>query len=80
MPYKPRHGQPKRYEATILEDGSLSLLDQVFGSPSYAALAGINDSGSVRKTVNGWTSWKTMDGRLLSELREAFLVLEPTQN
>ena len=41
MSYRPRNGQPKRYEATILEEGSLSLLDQVFGSPSYAALAGL---------------------------------------
>ena len=74
MPYKPRNGHPKRYEATILEDGSLTLLDQVFGSPSYAALAGINDSGSTRQTVNGWTSWKTSDGKLLSELREQYLL------
>lgn len=74
MPYKPRNGQPKRYEATIMEDGSLTLLDQVFGSPSYAALAGINDSGSTRQTVNGWTSWKTNDGKLLSELREQYLL------
>jgi hypothetical protein len=74
MPYKPRNGQPKRYEATILEDGSLKLLEQVFGSPSYAALAGINDSGSTRQTVNGWTSWKTNDGKLLSELREQYLL------
>lgn len=51
MSYRPRNGQPKRYEATILEEGSLSLLDQVFGSPSYAALAGIIDSGSTRQTV-----------------------------
>ena len=80
MPYRPRNGQPKRYEATILEDGSLSLLDQVFGSPSYAALAGIIDSGSTRQTVNGWTSWKTEDGKLLAELREQFLMLEPNDN
>lgn len=73
MPYKPRNGQPKLYEATILEDGSLSLLGQTFGSPSYAALAGINDSGSTRKSVNGWTSWKTTDGKLISQLREQFL-------
>jgi Restriction Enzyme Adenine Methylase Associated len=76
MPYKPRNGQPKRYEATILEDGSLALLDRVFGSPSYAALAGINDSGSTRQTVNGWTSWKTTDGKLLSELRDQYLLQE----
>lgn len=80
MPYKPRNGQPKRYEATILEDGSLALLDQIFGSPSYAALAGINDSGSTRQTVNGWTSWKTEDGRLLSELREQYLMSEANKN
>jgi len=73
MPYRPRNGEPKLYEATILEDGSLSVLGRVFGSPSYAALAAINDSGSTRQTVNGWTSWKTMDGRLLSELREQYL-------
>lgn len=73
MPYKPRNGQPKRYEATIMEDGSLALLDQVFGSPSYAALAGINDSGSTRQTVNGWTSWRTNEGKFLSELREQYL-------
>ena len=80
MTYKPRNGQPKRYEATIQEDGSLVLLNQVFGSPSYAALAGINDSGSKRQTVNGWTSWKTSDGKLLSELREQFLLLDTNNN
>jgi len=73
MSYKPRNGQPKRYEANILEDGSLEVLDQIFGSPSYAALACINDSGSIRQTVNGWTAWKTLDGRQLSELREQYL-------
>jgi RAMA domain-containing protein len=76
MPYKPRNGQQKQYEATILENGSLSVLGRVYGSPSYAALAGINDSGSTRQTVNGWTSWKTSDGQLLSQLREKFLQLE----
>ena len=53
MVYKPRNGQQKRYEATVLEDGSLELLGQQFSSPSYAALAGIQDAGSDRKTVNG---------------------------
>jgi hypothetical protein len=76
MLYKPRHGQLKRYEATILPDGSLAALNQVFGSPSYAALAGINDAGSTRQTVNGWTSWKTTDGKLISELREQYLLQE----
>jgi hypothetical protein len=77
MLYKPRNGQTKRYEATVLEDGSLLLLDQSYGSPSYAALAGIIDSGSTRQTVNGWTSWKTEGGKLIAELREEYLRLEP---
>ena len=80
MSYRPRNGQPKRYEATILEDGSLSVLDQVFGSPSYAALAGISDAGSTRQTVNGWTSWKTQEGRTLAELREQYLLSEPNED
>ncbi|MBC7391062.1 MAG: hypothetical protein H7329_17790 [Opitutaceae bacterium] len=73
MTYKPRNGQQKRYEATILEDGSVEVLGQQFNSPSWAALAGIQDAGSDRKTVNGWTSWKTLNNRTLAELREQLL-------
>lgn len=73
MVYKPRNGQQKRYEATVLEDGSLELLGQQFSSPSYAALAGIQDAGSDRKTVNGWTSWKTHKNRTLADLRDQLL-------
>jgi len=72
MTYKLRSGTygKKEYEATILDDGSLSLLGQTFNSPSYAAIACIQDAGSDRNTVNGWTSWKTIDGRTLSDIRE----------
>lgn len=73
MAYKPRNGQPKRYEAVVLEDGSLELLGQQFSSPSYAALAGIQDAGSDRKTVNGWTSWRNLQNRTLADLREQLL-------
>jgi len=73
MLYKPRNGNQKKYEAIILKDGSLELLGQIFSSPSYAALAGIQDAGSDRKTVNGWTSWKTSNGLLLADLREKLL-------
>jgi len=73
MSYKPRNGQPKKYEAVVLEDGSLELLGQQFSSPSYAALAGIQDAGSDRKTVNGWTSWKNLQNSTLAELREQLL-------
>ncbi|MBK8698585.1 MAG: hypothetical protein IPN29_03220 [Saprospiraceae bacterium] len=73
MAYKPRNGQQKKYEATVLEDGSLELLGQLFSSPSYAALAGIQDAGSDRKTVNGWISWKNNKSKTLADLREQLL-------
>lgn len=73
MTYKPRNGQQKKYEAVILEDGSLELLGQTFSSPSYAALAGIQNAGSDRKTVNGWTSWKTSKNKTLADLRDQFM-------
>lgn len=80
MSYKPRNGQQKKYEAKILEDGSLELLDQTFSAPSYAALAGIQDAGSDRKTVNGWTSWKTSSGQTLADLREKLLNKSTIEN
>ena len=73
MNYKPRNGRKKQYTAIIQEDGSLELLSQKFSSPSYAALAGIQDAGSDRQTVNGWTSWKTTNGETIAELRNRFL-------
>lgn len=73
MTYKPRGGKKRRYEAEIADDGSLIVLGKKIKSPSYAALVGIQDAGSDRQTVNGWTSWKTADGRTLSELREEYL-------
>lgn len=73
MQYKPRRGTQKKYEATVLEGGSLELLNQQFSSPSYAALAGIQDAGSDRKTVNGWTSWRNSNNKTLAELRDQLL-------
>lgn len=78
MAYKPRNGQPKRYEAIVHDDGSLEVLGQSFSSPSYAALAGIQDAGSDRKTVNGWTSWKNSNNKTLAELRDQLLNM-PTE-
>ncbi|MDD4777505.1 MAG: hypothetical protein PHV53_04355 [Fermentimonas sp.] len=73
MSYKPKNGQLHNYEAFVLEDGSLEVLGQHYSSPSYAALAGIQDAGSDRKTVNGWTSWRNSDNRTLADLRDQFL-------
>jgi Restriction Enzyme Adenine Methylase Associated len=80
MAYKPRNGEQKKYEAKILEDGSLEVLGQTFSAPSYAALAGIQDAGSDRKTVNGWTSWKTSSGLSLAELRDRLLNTATIEN
>ena len=79
MEYKPRNGQKRKYEARIDSNGSLIVLGQTFSSPSYAALAGIQDAGSERKTVNGWTSWKTLQGILIADLREEFLKIDKTR-
>jgi hypothetical protein len=73
MPYKPRNGDQRNYMGTICEDGSIELLGKRFSSPSYAAVYGIQDAGSDRKTVNGWTAWRTEDGELLSVIRERYL-------
>lgn len=73
MSYKPRTGDPQEYEGTVCGDGSIELLGKQFSSPSYAALFGIQDAGSDRKTVNGWISWRTDSGELLSTLRESYL-------
>lgn len=77
MVYKPRNGQQKKYEAKVLKDGTLELLGQNFNNPTYAAFVGIQNAGSDRKTVNGWTSWKTNTGKTLADLREQFLNIAP---
>lgn len=73
MIYKPRNGQQKRFEVSILEDGSLELPGKQFSSQGYAALAGIQVAGSDRKTVIGCTSWKNNKNNTLVELREQLL-------
>lgn len=70
----------KTYTATVEDDGSLRADDQLFSSPSYAAIYFINKAGSPRQTVNGWTSWRTSAGQLLSDLREQFLSSQDRPN
>jgi hypothetical protein len=76
MTYKPRNGDQKVYEATVCDDGSIELLGKLFSSPSYAAVYGIQNAGSDRKTVNGWIAWRLDNGELLSVIRERFLTLK----
>jgi hypothetical protein len=73
MSYKPRDGERRTYEAIVESDGSLLVLGKRFQSPSYAALLGIQDAGSERTTVNGWTSWRTQGGKSLADLRADLL-------
>lgn len=71
--YKPRGGKNRTFNGSLLKDGSIAVLDQTFTSPSYAALACIQEAGSERKTVNGWTSWRTKDGKFLAQVRSEYL-------
>ncbi|MEW6685573.1 MAG: hypothetical protein AB1393_05135 [Candidatus Edwardsbacteria bacterium] len=73
MSYKPRNGDQRNYEGMIEADGSISVLGKKFSSLSYAALFGIQEAGSDRKTVNGWTSWRTLQGDLLADVRDKYL-------
>jgi len=73
MSYRPRDGDRKTYEAVVEVDGSLLVLGKRFKSPSYAALLGIQDAGSDRTTVNGWTSWRASSGSTLADLRSEHL-------
>lgn len=73
LTYKPRGGKQQTFTAKLDSDGSLNVLDQNFPSPSYAAIFCMQKAGSDRNTVNGWTSWKTKDGKFLSQLRADYL-------
>ncbi len=73
LSYKPRGGKRKTYRGVLGADGSITVLNQNYSSLSYAALACIQDAGSDRTTVNGWTSWKTRDGEFLSTIRSQYL-------
>jgi hypothetical protein len=73
MVYGFKSAEKKTYFAKINDDYSITVLNEKFDSPSYAALYCINDYGSARKTVNGWTSWKNKEGKTLSQLRDEYL-------
>jgi hypothetical protein len=70
MSYGLRGSEKKTYYAEVLEDGSLKVLGKIYKASSYAAVACINDAGSSREHANGWTSWKTKDGKTLNQLRQ----------
>lgn len=73
MNYKPRGGKQQVFIAKIESNGSFIVLNENFPSPSYAAMYCIQKAGSDRTTVNGWTSWKTQEGKFLAQLRSDYL-------
>jgi hypothetical protein len=73
LSYKPTGKKRRTFQGVLSLDGSITVLDQNYSSPSYAALACIQDAGSERKTVNGWTSWRTKEGKYISQIRSEYL-------
>jgi hypothetical protein len=73
MTWKPRSGDKQVFQADVNSNGELTVLGKSFASPSYAAVYAFQSAGSKRTTENGWTKWKTLDGTLLSSLREQYL-------
>ncbi len=73
LTYGPRGREKRQYQASVLPDGSMEVLGKRFSAPSYAALACLQDAGSNRETVNGWTTWRNSMGETLAELRTQFL-------
>lgn len=68
--YKPRIGNKIKVIAELTEDGSFNIDGEIFASPSFAALFVLQKAGSDRQSVNGWTSWKTENGKYINEFRE----------
>jgi hypothetical protein len=73
MEWKPRSGDRKVFDGTILSNSEIEVFGKPFASPSYAAVYALQSAGSNRKTENGWVKWKNSDGKLLSELRERYI-------
>ncbi len=64
--YGPKGKRKKQFEGIVKEKG-IEVDGKVF-SPSYAAVYCIQKTGSLRKTANGWTIWRTHENKLLDDL------------
>ncbi len=69
MEYGPR-GQKKENFTSIVRDDGLEVDGKVY-SPSYAAVACIQKTGSDRRTANGWLMWRNAQGILINDLLKA---------
>lgn len=64
-----------RLEAEIIENNKIIFNGKIYNSPSSAAVAAIQSTGSKRSTEDGWRFWKYKDPKtgkeeLLDELRK----------
>ena len=73
MRYRSRGSDQRACTAILGEDGSIEFMGQTYSSPSYAAIRWVNDAGSERKIVKGWTSWLVAGGRTHAGIRSGFL-------
>lgn len=51
----------KIFTAKVVEDGKIRFRNQTYDSPSGAAKAALESTGSKRSGANGWTWWKCVD-------------------
>ncbi|CAN5799781.1 hypothetical protein BH23GEM6_BH23GEM6_15410 [soil metagenome] len=65
LEYGPRGMERKSFRGILRKEG-IQLNESIF-SPSYAAVQCMREAGSTRHTANGWTMWKTEDGRFLND-------------
>lgn len=64
-----------RLEAEIIENNKIKFNGKIYNSPSSAAVAAIQSTGSTRPTEDGWRFWKykeptTGEENILDELRK----------
>jgi hypothetical protein len=68
MEYRPRGGQKQCFTGVVRKEG-IEVEGKIY-SPSYAALYCLHKINPGLKSRNGWQTWKTADGTLLSVLRD----------
>jgi hypothetical protein len=66
MEYGPLGQKKQKFSSVVREDG-LEVDGKVY-SPSYAAVACIQKTGSERRTANGWMMWRNTQGKLINDL------------
>lgn len=73
--YKQRGSDSRQeFRALVSDEGDALVVDGMkFPSTSYAAVHCMQSVGSSRFTINGWYAWRTKEGRLLAQLRDALV-------